>query len=777
MHRWFISGFSFMVFLLAACNMQPASPAAPTPDDTQPIEAQATISKRFGGALNTKPVNDPVIALDKAGFPVVAYSEYVTDSSSNLYVKRWNGSSWVQLGSALNVGSNVKTLTPTLALDNSGNPVVGWIESYRTGSLFSYDSKQIYVKRWNGNSWEELGSFADGLNHELPSLALDSSGNPIIVWMKYDIFSYSYSFSVVRWTGSNWVSVGSTLNRGRSEGTSLVLDSFGNPVFAASTQARGINIFRWDGSNWNVDENYAGGYKPSLVLDSSSNPVVSFDSTEFFNAWKSNNVAKVKRWNDSGLLGSDDGIILNTTEADAYPGGIGIDKYDNLVATIVENNNIYTQRWNGTAWVLMTDFVLKGIYARLALDSAGNPVVLSISPEGYIYVNGYYSNVFNEPTVPLDKVVTADATTPSIALDNNNQPVVAWREKGSSTDIYVARRVLRKGLAGWAWSKTPPADNVTGNNTYEPSLAVEKSTTKSAYNPVVAFSEDVAPNNRNVYVKRWNGTAWTDYGAALPLDMNARSYATGAKLALGRANLPYVSWIEALGSVQRLFVKRWNGKAWVRVGSGIEINGSNSIYNAALAVGTDNNPVVAWAEAGSGGNSDLYVKRWNGNTWNLIGTGALDNIQANYLDAPSIDIDSNNNPYVMWMEYTPANNSYDVYGKRWDGTIWRSVGTVDTNVGANALLPSLALSTTNTATVAYHETVNGSDNVYVKQLYYFLGRPRWRVVGSFALDTLLSNQASNPSLVLDVENKPVVAWQEYNYSDPASQNNIYVRRY
>ena len=68
----------------------------------------------------------------------------------NIYVKRWNGNSWLQLGTHLDVNLSLNATTPA-SLDSLGNPVVSWQEMMAT-------FHNIYVKRWNGGStWVQLG--------------------------------------------------------------------------------------------------------------------------------------------------------------------------------------------------------------------------------------------------------------------------------------------------------------------------------------------------------------------------------------------------------------------------------------------------------------------------------------------------------------------------------------------------------------------------------------------------------------------------------------------
>ena len=54
----------------------------------------------------------------------------------------------------LDVNTNQGAFDPSLALNSSGNPVVSWYE-------YDGTSYNIYVKRWNGSSWNSVGTIFD----------------------------------------------------------------------------------------------------------------------------------------------------------------------------------------------------------------------------------------------------------------------------------------------------------------------------------------------------------------------------------------------------------------------------------------------------------------------------------------------------------------------------------------------------------------------------------------------------------------------------------------
>jgi hypothetical protein len=406
--RWLLSIF-LLVLAISACNL------TVQPDEN--LESQAKAWQFIGtNPLNVNPSasTESSLAIDSSGRPVVSWAEYAGITVNNyyklhIYVKRWNGTSWVQLGGILNVNKSGYATAPSLALDNAGNPVVSWAESAPINGKRRF---RIYVKRWNGTSWVQLGGILNvdpDQNAADTSLALDSSGNPVVSWAEHAIINNSQVHYIYakRWTGSSWVQIGSTLNSDNNQGvfhtTSLALDSSGRPVVSLAEGVDGnygIHVKRWNGIRWvqlgttlnvNPDKN---AFHPSLALDSSGKPVVSWIESE-----------------DS-----------STSE------------------------NVYVKRWTGSAWIQLGDRLdtLKRVHAyrpSLALDSSDNPVVSWEEEEerfsftNYIYVERWTGSHWVRLGTYVDP---AGGRAPSLALDNSDNPIVSWDGIGTN-GIYVKR--------------------------------------------------------------------------------------------------------------------------------------------------------------------------------------------------------------------------------------------------------------------------------------------------------------------------------------------------
>ena len=350
------------------------------------------------------------LAVDGNGNQVVAWSES-DGTSQNIYVKRWNGSSWTQLGGSLDIDLSKDAVEPALKFDSSGNPVVAWSEG-------NGNANNIYVKRWKGSAWTQVGSSAvsGSFNARTPALALDGSGNPVVTWRDSLVAPTISNVLIERWDGLTWVSVGpgkldvndsGNVDRA-SFAPSVALTSSGNPVVAWSESdgtSRNIYVKRWDGSSWALvggilDANTnKDAYAPSLTLDGSGNPVVA--------------------WNEAA------------TNSDA---------------------SIYVKRWNGAIWAQLgfgaldvnTNSTIGAGLPSIALQANGDPMVAWSDFDGTSYnahVKRWNGGVWEiVGALNLDTNLAQDVYSPSLALDSSGNPSVAWQEyDGVSYNILVKR--------------------------------------------------------------------------------------------------------------------------------------------------------------------------------------------------------------------------------------------------------------------------------------------------------------------------------------------------
>ncbi len=132
----------------------------------------------------------PDIAFDNSNRLIVASAGSKGGSAGqlgNISVRRWTGSGWLQLGGKLDIylDPNLRSQTSQayIDIDSSNRPVVTWSEVL---DIATPESSNVYVKSWNGSSWVLIGNKLDKVvtNFAWPPINIltTRAGKVIVGW-------------------------------------------------------------------------------------------------------------------------------------------------------------------------------------------------------------------------------------------------------------------------------------------------------------------------------------------------------------------------------------------------------------------------------------------------------------------------------------------------------------------------------------------------------------------------------------------------------------------
>ncbi len=372
----------------------------------------------------------------------------------------------------VNNDPNADARKPVLRLETGGAAVVAWVE--QVGGVY-----QAYVRRWNGAKWVALGGALNvdaRFNAFDIALDLDAKNVPTVAWTERSNVSDGKASGpgkiyAARWTGSAWQRLGDSPSKRPSSAADLPvmrLGADGFPVMAwneLSPDFNGNSVFvdRWDGARWQEVD------RGSLSSDVSS-------ASRSMDIAVTRGGAPVLAWSRQ-LFDPNRGTL---------------------------DFNVFVGGWNGTTWT----------------RGGGS---LNIDPERY-------------------------AGSPSLALDALDRATVAFTEASDGFNVFVRR------WDGAQWARLGGSVNGDTGLANTPKVALDK-----AGNPTVAWLENAG--SIKVFVRRWDGNAWTPVGGFL--NTAPASYAESLSLALDAQGHPVVAWSEEVTRTQRrVYVKRWDGRAW-----------------------------------------------------------------------------------------------------------------------------------------------------------------------------------------------------------------------
>jgi hypothetical protein len=237
-------------------------------------------------------------------FPdTLGVSAICSDAAGNIYtaggkVSKWDGTNWTTFDSTIN-GLNFNGRIESICVDGAGNIYVG--------GFFTNSNGNIYVAKWNGVYWSELGglnnlsslfgaSLGPGATY-IESMCVDVQGN---IYAAGTFLNLSGSFFVAKYNGTTWSELASATDslRANSLFRNICTDPLGN-IYAAGafTNAKGNPyVAKWNGTTWSevasaTDSLRANNYIWSLYVDAASNVYAGGGFTDSSGLWY------VAKWN------------------------------------------------------------------------------------------------------------------------------------------------------------------------------------------------------------------------------------------------------------------------------------------------------------------------------------------------------------------------------------------------------------------------------------------------------------------------------------------------
>lgn len=157
----------------------------------------------------------------------------IFNSSNELYVAKWNGTSWSQVGGTTTFSTSSTNPPNCVKIGANGNV-------YVAGGITDANG-YYYVAKWDGNTWSKVGT---GMNFtdNISDLAFDASGN---IYVSGNLHSGN-AYYLAKCSNGVWSMFGNTLSSG--VGNICVK---GNTVYINDRNSAGLEtIYQCSGSNW-----------------------------------------------------------------------------------------------------------------------------------------------------------------------------------------------------------------------------------------------------------------------------------------------------------------------------------------------------------------------------------------------------------------------------------------------------------------------------------------------------------------------------------------------
>ena len=310
----------------------------------------------------------------------------------------------------------------------------------------------------------------------------------------------------------------------------------------------------------------------------------------------------------------------------------------------------------------------------LSFDQSQNPVIFF--SEGHVgntvptqlYVITWTSDGWQRLGEQINPV-SSYAIPLQMVVSTNNYPMIAYQDY-ATLDDFINAETPQTVIKKWNGSSWQMVDTFADD-----SLGMNKLELQPSGDHILRIWEGDA-----ITIKSWSGSSWTNL-KTMPIEMSpvhefAETYLYHTAIALDNDNNPVLAWFEddyTDGKQSYVYVKRWNGTSWELLGEAVVTGTSVWWPEIMLKIDPDNRPVLAYTEVKDGTEArEIYLKRWD-NGWQTLSTGSLNVNPASEALLSGLEFDHQANPILSWTEGNKA------YASVWQDSKWQLLGDSSLN--------------------------------------------------------------------------------------------------
>ncbi len=510
-----------------------------------------------------------------------------------LNVARWNGSSWSALGSG--VGNQTGDVT-SLAVMPNGDLIAAAEYTPPMGAL------TFRVMRWNEStgSWSPLGADFSGY---ISALLVLPNGDLIAAGLIDNIGGVP-ARGIARWNGVSWSEVGGGIDGWVYD---MAMNAQGHVVAVGSFDTAGevnaSHVAIWNGTDWSAlsDVTYMD-VKAVKVL--ANDDIVIGGDFDTLLGMQVNNLAK---WNGSSWSAVGSGVNNRVNSLVELPDGRLIAAGDFTRSGAKAACTVAC--WRSGEW--------------FALGTGANNAVSAVTvlPDGGLAAVGYFTSVggVNASRIarwhPDSDGGHWTALGSGVAESTNNEmtSVVSL----TNGDIVVGGRRINNIGGVNAWGSI-----ARWNGSAWSAIGTNNLTNGSGVSALLALSDGnfIAGGNLAVEgpfvfgnIARWNQSAWVPFPPGLNSDVLALHLLPNGDLIAGGI-------FTFSGETVVNGIARWNGSVWMPLGTGVAASSNPGIL--AITALPNGDVIAGGVFTSAGGNANARnIARWNGSAWLPMGTG------------------------------------------------------------------------------------------------------------------------------------------------------------
>ncbi|MEP4091004.1 cadherin-like domain-containing protein, partial [Reichenbachiella sp.] len=760
-------------------------------------------------------VSNPVVAADKDGGFVVAYSSYFDSYDNSILGSRYNRFGDVIESFQFHDHNEMYTSSyseePAIAMNDRGDFMVAWTDDAAAMGLESGDDEDtgVYFQQYKGKENEpyclkeenQVNSYSTS-NQFSPSIDVDASGNYVVVWEGDWFTSYESARGIIAQRyNSDGTKNGSefqvnTTTDGNQQQPDVAMDSDGDFIVVWRSYDSGgqmgfdllAQMFDADGNKngveFEIDQTepvYGGPSEPSVDINDDGDAVVVWQSygpqniyarvitgpDEFLsNEFRvdASTVAGDRRYPDVAM--NDDRSFVVTWGAPVSGGEeqTFIRRYDSNASALDANDVRISSNYNTQ--------VRK---QSIAMDRTNGDFTVAFS-EYFNSSNRILASKYNGggTSVFEEKVITESAYTlhnPHIASNSNGDFAISWDSyDGSKGVAFTVFDSDDEEIYGWDQIQ----NNATSDQHSGPTIALDDDS-----NAIVLYGNNSGGYNifSKTIAKPLKGNI--DSGIEFIVNSKTTKDQTNPDIAQNADGDFVVVWLDSYAASfaeYEIKAQRYNNKG-IRQGAEMVINNETgqTAENPSVALTDDGDFMVVWSAYGStGGESyDILgsVFDWAGNE--IKDDFILNDVTTSSQRYPDVAVNPDGDFQVIWSDRSTYTENSIL------GQLVSADGIPD--AGGNQVLAGI---TESYESMQPSIAINNDGDMAIPYIYDYDGVTNGFFVLNSSLQTLADNLAfgessyvdsHRPSVTSNEDGDFVLAWSEFDLG--TSIYELKVRKY
>lgn len=272
-----------------------------------------------------------------------------------------------------------------------------------------------------------------------------------------------------------------------------------------------------------------------------------------------------------------------------------------------------------------------------------------------VYRSEYRGGDWNDPTNILDHIAagTSDAQSPTLAMNNNGDTIIVWREFLSSTS-----KLFRSEYRNGAW--TDPSGESDAFSPGASGADTQQVAIDDNGDAVIVWRQSDGANNQ-IFRSEYRGGAWTDPSGLSDNISPDDEHAAAPRVALNNEGEALIVWSQMTparsgGTESQIFRSEYRDGSWTDpadLSSHFSPNGTDA-FIPRVALNDLGEAIIVWAQS-DGDYDQIFRSEYRNGSWDDP-ANLSDNFSPNSTSAmrPRVGIANNSEAVIVWRQFDGA---------------------------------------------------------------------------------------------------------------------------